>query len=261
MQRLFVAVLAASALLINFCAAQAADYRLLRLDQKIVKWGKPHFRSGVTLTYALADRRMQFPEAINCRRMGPVGPVLRRSGVSRPDLEREVRAAFNAWQRVADIRFVEVPDARRADIVIGAQLNPRGRAYANVSHQPSQRSNSPFHTIRKSLVCLNPAHRWKIGFDGDMDVYDLRFTLMHEIGHAIGLDHKGKGDQLMGHKYHEKFRAPQPGDLAGASLLYGPAPGLAASQNNQPTFGLEDEVSKPPVLSLGSEEVVGSKEK
>ena len=28
----------------------------------------------------------------------------------------------------------------------------------------------------------------KIGFDGNLNIYDVRYTLMHEIGHGIGLE-------------------------------------------------------------------------
>jgi hypothetical protein len=75
--------------------------------------------------------------------------------------------------------------------------------------------------ISKALVCLNPLKRWKIGFDGDLKTYDLRYTLAHEIGHAIGLDHPSGGGQIMGYRYEERFRSLQPGDVRGAVLLYG----------------------------------------
>lgn len=68
-----------------------------------------------------------------------------------------------------------------------------------------------------------PRKQWKIGFDGDKDVYDIRYTLVHEIGHAIGLDHPGPEGQLMGFRYTEAFADLQPGDLRGIRQLYGTA--------------------------------------
>src|SRR5690606_1561780 len=60
--------------------------------------------------------------------------------------------------------------------------------------------------------------------DGNLDVYDLRYTIAHEIGHAIGLDHPGPAGQLMSYRYDEKQTGPQPGDINGAAMLYGPGP-------------------------------------
>ena len=71
-------------------------------------------------------------------------------------------------------------------------------------------------------MCLDPNHAWTIGFDGDTSTYDLRYTLMHEIGHTIGLDHPGPSGQVMGFKYHEEFDRLQAGDQRGALRLYGP---------------------------------------
>lgn len=91
-------------------------------------------------------------------------------------------------------------------------------------------------TIEQSLVCLNPAHEWKVGFDGNKDVYDIRYTLTHEIGHAIGLDHPGPSGQVMGFRYTEDFADLQPGDLRGVQRLYGrPADTLDTQLAEMPT--------------------------
>ena len=71
-------------------------------------------------------------------------------------------------------------------------------------------------------ICLNPQRSWKIGFDGNLDVYDLRYTFMHEIGHAVGLDHPGRSGSIMGYRYDERVHKLQPSDIAAAQSLYGP---------------------------------------
>jgi predicted Zn-dependent protease len=47
---------------------------------------------------------------------------------------------------------------------------------------------------------------------------------MHEIGHALGLDHPEQRSQLMHFKYDESRTGLQAGDIAGAVKLYGPPP-------------------------------------
>lgn len=202
-------------------ATAAEEYHLLRLGGTWVKWGEPALGTRAEVTYALATDAMEFPKARNCGSLVPIGPLLTRSGVPDDTFRKEMDFAFEEWSRVANITFRAVADATAADIVIGAQKHPRGRAYSNVAYSP--RSQNGTRRISKSLICLNPDKGWKLGFDGNLEVYDLRYTLMHEIGHAIGLDHPGPHGQMMSFDYHEKFRRLQTGDVAGAAVLYGAA--------------------------------------
>ena len=104
--------------------------------------------------------------------------------------------------------------------MIGAEVEPEGWAFTDVSYDAS--STESVKPISRSLICLNPLKRWKVGFDGDLKSFDLRYTIAHEIGHAIGLDHPLNAGQIMGFRYEELFSDLQAGDIAAAVILYGP---------------------------------------
>lgn len=207
--------------------AGEGGFRLLEMQGRTVKWGKPQLGAGASVSYAFAsetlhfgNERTWFENAPNCRDMASA-ESLSGAKLTMEELARETAAAFRVWERAASLTFHRVADARNADIVIGAQGQPRRWAFANLSYTVESREG--VHTIDKALVCLNPEKAWKVGFDGDKDVYDIRYTLVHEIGHAIGLDHPGPSGQVMAFRYTEAFQDLQPGDLRGVQLLYGPA--------------------------------------
>jgi len=197
-------------------------FRLLDLENQSVKWQSPRMGRSASVTYAFATRATATPGARNCAKMLPPDKAYAPSRVSRGQFAREVAAAFRMWEQVADITFREIQDPQAADILIGAQAEPRGRAFTNVDLKPAGNGRK---VIARALICLNPRQPWKIGFDGNLDVYDLRYTIAHEIGHAIGLDHPSPAGQLMSYRYDERERGLQEGDIKGASLLYGPRTG------------------------------------
>jgi hypothetical protein len=174
--------------------------------------------------------------------MEPIGPLLDASRLEHDRFRQEVAAAFGLWEAAAGVRFLESGDARVADILIGAQTNPRGFAFTNVDHDrtgltPVSTSPVQIRRIEKSLICLNPTKLWKIGFDGNLDVYDIRYTIAHEVGHAIGLDHPSPSGELMSFRYTEDFRTLQPGDVAGAIALYGETGAASAGASAKSSEG------------------------
>ena len=205
-----------------FATPVAADgfmgFQLLELGGARVKWRPITPDKPLTLTYTVVDRAMTFPEARNCGAMVPLNATLARSDVDEADFAKELHVAFAMWSDVANIEFRSVPPGTPADILIGAQHNPVGFAFTDVHYV---RTDVSFNAIDRSLICLNPQKQWKIGFDGDLSRYDLRYTIAHEIGHAIGLDHPGATGQMMAFKYDEHFRQLQHGDIEGVTKIYG----------------------------------------
>lgn len=225
-----------------------SDYKLIVLDGASLKWGEPVDGTPATVTYALADSTRHFQNAINCGGLAPLDGLLAANHVDRATFDRELKAAFAAWSAVADITFEPAVNSASAEILIGAEVAPRGRAFTNVDYDKSVNVSvsagpPPPHEMRQALICLNPEEHWKVGFDGNLAVYDLRYTLQHEIGHAIGLDHPSVRGALMDFRYLEQFQTPQAGDIRGAVALYGPPAGSAALVATAPS------AKPPPVAS------------
>lgn len=199
-------------------------FRTLVLDGHEVRWpAAASGHSGRVLTWDLVAAPIRFAGAVNCGRMDRPDALLARSHLAKRQFEAELDAAFAMWSAVAPLSFVRARDGQAADILIGAQGDPDGYAFTNVTRVPGR------DEIASAAICLNPERAWKIGFDGNLAVFDLRYTLAHELGHALGLDHPARTGVLMGWHYGERFRELQAGDIAGIRQLYG-APATATSE-------------------------------
>jgi hypothetical protein len=208
--------------LVGWGGAQAQTFlgfKLLDFDGVFVRWSGTD-AEPVTVTYAFVETPVQFADARNCAAMDPLDDMLARSGISPSTFRHEVTAAFEMWERAANIRFEPAAPGTKPGILIGAQRHPVAQAFADVAY--AKGVPGMLRPIERSLICFNPTKRWKVGFDGNLAVYDLRYTLAHEIGHAIGLDHPEPHGQVMSRRYQEEFRTLQAGDVSGAVRIYGP---------------------------------------
>jgi hypothetical protein len=200
-------------------AGDNASFKTLRLEGNGVRWQAVAKGQQRVLSYAIVAQDVEFAGARNCGKMTKLDTLLSTSQIAPQTIRAEIAAAFVMWEAVTNIGFREAVDPAQADILIGAQLEPEGWAFANVFYDTL--STEPVKPISRALICLNPEKRWKVGFDGDLRTYDVRYTIAHEIGHTIGLDHPSGAGQIMGYRYEETFRELQTGDISGAVLLYG----------------------------------------
>ena len=200
-------------------ASEGGAFKTLRLEGNAVRWQLAAQKQALVVSYSVVAQDVASNGARNCRKMTPLDGLLSTSRIAPATARAEIAAAFAMWQAVAGIGFREAESPERADILIGAQAEPEGWAFADVFYDVM--SPAPVKPISRALICLNPARQWKVGFDGDLQRYDLRYTIAHEIGHAIGLDHPVGAGQIMGYRYEERFRELQAGDVAGVIQLYG----------------------------------------
>ena len=138
----------------------------------------------------------------------------------------EIQAAFDAWSAVADITFVQVPDYGEpfnypqwsGDIRLGGHdFDGPGGMLAHAFFPPDNQGSGA------GDIHFDAEEKWVIGFDEDPNTFDIFQVAVHEIGHAIGLDHVAADvvAAVMNPYYTEDLRGLQESDIAGAQYLYG----------------------------------------
>jgi hypothetical protein len=97
--------------------------------------------------------------------MTSIDHLISESELAPATVHEEIAAAFHMWEGAQSISASARHPGERANILIGAQTEPQGSAFADISYHSS--STGRVKAISLARICLNPAKRWKIGFDGN----------------------------------------------------------------------------------------------
>ena len=197
-----------------------------------------------TITWSFADLIINSDP-----RQSEIGSSFLRDGSD--GMRGLVRDAFDAWEAVCGVDFVEVGDSADSDIRIGwtAPAHSDGAGGTLAYYRPWTWIGTS--TTSSGLIVVDHA-------DSGVSLADVYDTVLHEVGHALGLDHSDVANVVMsGGLYSGGGPTPywggvpgrdplQPDDIAGAVALWGPAdggspppPSGGATSGNDTLFGTQ----------------------
>ncbi len=169
------------------------------------KWGDSQLTGsfGGQVTYSFANQN--FPDQFGAF----------DTFITEHDFQDEVIESLAAWENIANIRFINVPDSGDVDIRFGwRDIDGPGNILGQTTIPASGE-------LKNVVVALDVDENWFLLGDAPVDKVDFSSTVTHEIGHAIGIDHSASTEALMHANYSTSNFNLSDDDIDAAVAIYG----------------------------------------
>ena len=139
--------------------------------------------------------------------------------ISDPTYQALVRQAFDMWERVTNIDFVETTDAN-AQLRLGwDRIDGLGNQLGETTAKGSS-SGTAVASTTSAEIRLDLGELWSTASQTVQYKTNFYAVVLHEIGHALGLDHTDNTGTIM-YPLVTELHNLSAGDIVGAQALYG----------------------------------------
>ncbi len=138
-------------------------------------------------------------------------------GMSMASFKLSIQEALSEWTKHSGIKFTEAPSASNVDILIDFQVGDKAGKTLGHSFYPCTQEQGE----RAGNIILDIDEDWTTNpSSGTKQPIDIQTVLLHEIGHALGLEHSSEVSSVMYADYKGSHRTLEKDDIDGIKSLY-----------------------------------------